>query len=136
MGMSDITTFITAAALNVTEPTSTGIGGDAFCLFYDATKQKVLGLNGSGRSPAGIDVEAVRNELGAEQASLGIPPSSVHSVTVPGAAACWVDTVERFGSGKLTMAEILAPAIKLAEEGFPVSEITSRLASIELIERK
>ncbi|KAJ2614300.1 hypothetical protein H4S08_001778 [Coemansia sp. RSA 1365] len=54
-----------------------------------------------------------------------IPPHSVHAVTVPGAAAGWIDAVETFGSGKLALVDILKPAIELAEEGFPVSELTS-----------
>ncbi|KPI40334.1 putative gamma-glutamyltransferase YwrD [Cyphellophora attinorum] len=91
-----------AAALNVTEPCSTGIGGDMFCLFWHASTRKVHALNGSGRSP--------------QQANQPL------SVTVPGAAAGWVDTIEKFGSGKLSLADILQPAIKLARKGFPVSE--------------
>jgi gamma-glutamyltranspeptidase/glutathione hydrolase len=50
---------------------------------------------------------------------------SVHAVSVPGAAAGWVDAVEKFGSGKVSLAEVLAPAIRLGEEGFPVSELTA-----------
>lgn len=49
--------------------------------------------------------------------------TSVHSVTIPGAAAGWCDTVSRFGSGKVTMEQVLAPAIELGEKGFPVSEL-------------
>ena len=96
-----------------------------FCLFYDAKKKQVHALNGSGRSPAKIDVEAVRQEVKGNKNPNEIPHTNVHSVTVPGAACGWVDTVERFGSGRLTMAEILAPAIELAESGFPVSELAS-----------
>ena len=51
--------------------------------------------------------------------------TSVQAVTVPGAAAGWIDTVEQFGSGKLTMYDVLAPAIELGEEGFPVSELAA-----------
>ncbi|TPX64038.1 hypothetical protein CcCBS67573_g08517 [Chytriomyces confervae] len=111
-----------AAALAVTEPCSTGIGGDAFCLFYNAKSRSVQALNASGRCPAGLDLALLR-KLGVEGASL--PGTSAHSVTVPGAAAGWVDTVEMFGSGNLTMHEILAPAIKLAQDGFPVSDLTA-----------
>ncbi|KAI5858247.1 gamma-glutamyltranspeptidase [Durotheca rogersii] len=94
-----------------------------FCLFYNATAKKVSALNGSGRSGSKYTLEAIRSALGLKPGERGrIPMNSVHAVSVPGAAAGWVDTVERFGSGKLSLAQILAPAIRLAEEGFPVSE--------------
>ena len=115
-----------AAALNVTEPSSTGIGGDMFCLFYDAQSKKVESLNGSGRSPQNGTLERIRNDLGLKDGKFGsIPMSSVHAVTVPGAAAGWVDTIEKFGSRKLSMEEILTPAIELGNEGFPVSELAA-----------
>lgn len=115
-----------AAGLNITEPCSTGIGGDMFCLFYDAKTKKVAALNGSGRAPGKNTLDTIRNDLGLQDGETGkIPMSSVHAVSVPGAAAGWIDCVERFGSGKLSMEEILAPAIKLGEEGFPVHEIAS-----------
>ncbi|CEP16017.1 hypothetical protein [Parasitella parasitica] len=111
-----------AAALNVTEPGSTGIGGDAFCLFYDAKSMIVKGLNGSGRTPAALTLEHLRKQ-GITGSSL--PTDIAHAVTVPGAAAAWVDTVEKFGSGKLDLNTILTPAIELAENGFPVSHISA-----------
>ncbi|KAI4136978.1 MAG: hypothetical protein L6R39_007530, partial [Caloplaca ligustica] len=115
-----------AAALNMTEPSSTGIGGDMFCLFYDAEKKKVRALNGSGRSSNNNTLDQMRRDLGLKPGESGdIPPRSVHSVTTPGAAAGWVDTVEKFGSGKLSLEQILTPAIELGEEGFPVSELAS-----------
>ncbi|KAH9898097.1 gamma-glutamyltranspeptidase [Cubamyces lactineus] len=112
----------TSAALNVTEPSCCGIGGDAFCLFYDAQTKTVKALNGSGRSPAKLTIDHVRS-----QGVTGdkIPNINLNSVTVPGCAAAWVDTVESLGSGRLSVAEILEPAIRLAEEGFPVTEINS-----------
>ncbi|KAL2852456.1 nucleophile aminohydrolase [Aspergillus pseudoustus] len=114
-----------AAALNVTEPSSTGIGGDMFCLYYDAETKKVHSLNGSGRYPANVTLDKIRADLKAGPNDVGgIPMHSVLAVTVPGAAAGWVDTVEKFGSGKVTLKQILAPAIELAEEGFPVSELS------------
>ncbi|KAJ7492735.1 gamma-glutamyltranspeptidase [Mycena latifolia] len=112
----------TSAALNVTEPSCCGIGGDAFCLFYDAKTKTVKALNGSGHSPQKLTLEYAR-ERGLTGRS--IPLTDLNSVTVPGAAAAWVDTVERFGSGKVSVADVLEPAIRLAEEGVPVSEIHS-----------
>lgn len=115
-----------AAALNMTEPASTGIGGDMFCLHYNAKKRKVESINGSGRSSANASLDQVRKALGIIPGQTGsIPVSSVHAVTVPGTAAGWIDTVEKFGSGKVTMEQILTPAIELGEDGFPVSQISS-----------
>ncbi|PHH76174.1 hypothetical protein CDD82_4114 [Ophiocordyceps australis] len=126
-----------AAALNVTEPCSTGIGGDMFMLFWDAAAGQVRALNGSGHSASACDLATVRRELGLspdEDENAGdfsgtasaIPVDSVHAITVPGAAAGWVDAVERFGSGAVDLETILTPAIQLAERGFPVSELTAR----------
>lgn len=110
---------------------STGIGGDMFCLFYDAEKKTVSAMNGSGRCSKNSTLEKIRNDLGLKDAEEGqIPLKSGHSVTVPGAAAGWVDTIARFGSGKLTMEQILAPAIELGEKGFPVSEMSSYMVSL------
>ncbi|KAL9080940.1 MAG: hypothetical protein Q9157_000440 [Trypethelium eluteriae] len=107
----------TAAGLNMTEPSSTGIGGDMFCLFYNAKTKKVHALNGSGRSGGKITLESIRNDLGFKDGEAGqIPMLSVHAATIPGAPAGWVDTVQKFGSGKLSMEQILAPAIELGEE--------------------
>ncbi|KAH7135598.1 acylase ACY 1 [Dendryphion nanum] len=116
-----------AAAISVTEPSSTGIGGDAFCLFYDAKTKKVHALNGSGRSGQNVTLQQIRKDLSIPDGKDGrIPLTSVHSVTVPGAAAHWVDVVERFGSGKVSLEEVLTPAIEIAEQGFPVSELAAR----------
>ncbi|KAI8268906.1 hypothetical protein K4K58_003693 [Colletotrichum sp. SAR11_239] len=115
-----------AAGLNMTEPCSTGIGGDMFILFYDAKTGKVSAMNGSGRSAKNATLETIRKDLGLKDGEQGkIPMKSVHAVTCPGAAAGWVDTIERFGSGNVNMERILAPAIELGEGGFPVSELTS-----------
>ncbi|KAI0383318.1 gamma-glutamyltranspeptidase [Hypomontagnella monticulosa] len=112
-----------AAGLNMTEPCSTGIGGDMFCLFYDAKTKKISAMNGSGRSGNKYTLETLRKSLGLADGEFGkIPMSSVYSVSVPGAPAGWCDTVERFGSGKVSMEQILAPAIALGEKGFPVAE--------------
>ena len=107
------------AALNVSEPSSTGIGGDMFALYFAAGTGQVTALNGSGRAPAALSLDRLEKD----GLSGGLPPFHAHTITVPGACAGWFDLIERHGS--LTMAEILAPAIRLAEEGFPVSPITS-----------
>ncbi len=108
-----------AAALNVTEPTSTGIGGDVFALYYEAASRRVYALNGSGRAPKALTLERLRREGLDRQ----LPPFHPYTITVPGACAAWCDLMERFG--RLSMAQVLAPAIRLAEEGFPVAPITA-----------
>jgi len=103
-----------------------------FCLYFDAATQKVSALNGSGRSGAKCTLERIRESLGIPDGETGsIPMTSIHAVTVPGAAAGWEDTVERFGSGNLTLEQILAPAVELGEKGFPVSELTAYFVSAE-----
>lgn len=109
----------TAAALNVTEPTSTGIGGDCFALYFDAATQAISALNGSGRAPAALTLDRVQ----ADGFSAGLPPFHAHTVTVPGACAGWADLIQRHGT--LPLPIVLAPAIRLAEDGFPVAPITS-----------
>jgi gamma-glutamyltranspeptidase/glutathione hydrolase len=102
-----------------------------FCLFYDAKSKKVHSLNGSGRYPANATLEKIRNDLGlGADEKKSLPMTSVLSVTTPGAAAGWVDTVERFGSGKLSLEQILTPAIELGEQGFAVSELSSYFVSL------
>lgn len=101
-----------------------------FCLFYDAKTKKVSAMNGSGRSGSKVTLEQIRKDLKIPDGENGqIPLDSVYAATVPGAAAGWVDCHERFGSGKLSMEEILAPAIDLAENGFPVSELSATFVS-------
>ena len=125
-----------AAALNMTEPSSTGIGGDIFCLFYKAKTKKVESLNGSGRSSGGASLAQMRQDLGLKLGEPGtIPMTSVHAVTTPGAPAGWIDTIEKFGSGKLSMEDILTPAIELGEEGFPVAELSSLFVSNEVLKK-
>lgn len=102
----------TAAALTVVEPTSNGIGSDAFALVW--TQGKLHGLNASGPAPRRISVAALR-QAGVES----IPRWGVIPVTVPGAPAAWAELSARFG--RLPLTEVLAPAIKYAEEGYPVS---------------
>ena len=112
----------TAAALNVTEPYSCGVGGDCFVLFYSNKTKKVLSLNGSGRSPKNLTLEKVR-QMGIN--GKNIPYDNLNAVTVPGAVAAFIDTIKLFGSGNLSLNDIFSPAIRLAEEGYPVSEITA-----------
>ena len=105
-----------AAMLAVVEPMMTGIGGDAFLLYHQADLDggpgQLLGLNGSGRSPAGLAREALGGDA--------IEPDSWAAVTVPGAVDLWQTAHERFG--RLRFADLLGPAIETAEEGFAVSE--------------
>jgi gamma-glutamyltranspeptidase/glutathione hydrolase len=115
----------TAAALNVTEPTSTGLGGDMFALFYHAAIGQVTALNGSGRAPAALTLELLRkNGFGVwTDYESPLPPYHPYTITVPGACAGWCDLLERYGS--LSLPAVFAPAIHLAEEGFPVAPVTS-----------
>lgn len=106
----------TAAVLNVTEPASTGIGGDMFALFYDAQTREVTALNGSGRAPAALTSAYLRDEGYTE-----IPALNVHAITVPGAARGWEDLIKRHGTKSL--AEVLADAIHYARDGYPVHPV-------------
>lgn len=114
-----------AAALAVTEPMSTGIGGDAFALHYEGSNQEVTGINGSGRAPRRLTLEVLQRQ----GLSDGLPAHHPHTVTVPGAAACWSDLVARYG--RLSMKDVLLPAFRLAEEGFPVAPITAQAWAVE-----
>jgi gamma-glutamyltranspeptidase/glutathione hydrolase len=107
----------TAIALTVVEPTSNGIGGDAFALVWDGSK--LHGLNGSGRAPA-----ALTPQLFAQQGLDAVPPAGWLPVTVPGAPAMWRDLHARFG--KLPFATLCEPAIAYATEGYPVGPVTAQ----------
>lgn len=101
-----------------------------FCLFYDAKTKKIHALNGSGRSTSKLDLPSLYKELDVKHGQQGsMHYLSPHTVTVPGAAAGWVDTVQKFGSGKISLERILTPAIELGEDGFPVSELCARIVS-------
>ncbi len=113
----------TAAALCVVEPMSTGLGGDAFALLWSASEEKLIGLNGSGGAPAAASLDAY-GERGLER----IPPVGILSATVPGAVRAWETLSERCGS--LPLADVLEPAIRLADEGFPVTEVVAHYWSL------
>ena len=104
----------TAAALTVLEPTSNGLGGDAFAIVYSGGQ--LHGLNSSGPAPLGLTAEQVRAKGHDKMPELGWFP-----VTVPGAVAGWAALWRKFGS--LPFAELLEPAISYAEEGHPVSPV-------------
>lgn len=115
-----------AAVLGLVDPSMSGIGGDAFALFYDHESKQVHSLNGSGRSAANATVDDICRDLKIDDRTYAvIPTTSAHAVTVPGGAAAWADVVEQFGSGRVTLAQVLAPAIEMAEGGCPISEIAS-----------
>lgn len=104
------------AVLGVVEPMSCGIGGDLYAIVWDSKSQQVHGLNASGRSPSKL----TRAEF-EKQNLKEIPLTGPLSWSVPGCVAGWHDLHLKFG--KLSMSEILSPAIELAENGFPVSPV-------------
>jgi gamma-glutamyltranspeptidase/glutathione hydrolase len=103
------------AAIGLMEPTGSGLGGDLFILYYEAKTRTVYGLNASGWSPGGLSADYLRSK-GASK----MPQHGIDSVTVPGVVAGWDAMRSRFGTKPF--AELLAPAIYYAENGFPVSE--------------
>jgi gamma-glutamyltranspeptidase/glutathione hydrolase len=104
----------TAAAMTIVEPCSNGLGSDAFCILWDGSE--LHGLNASGPAPGGWTVEAFRRKHG--DGARTPPQRGWDSVTVPGAVAGWVALSERFG--KLPFADLLQPAIEIAERGYAV----------------
>lgn len=102
----------TAACLTVVEPTSNGLGSDAFAIVW--FKNKLHGLNASGYSPYSISIEKLK-----ERGFTEIPKYGVIPVMVPGAPAAWVELSEKFGN--LPLEEVLQPAIDYAKDGFTVS---------------
>ncbi len=105
-----------AAALNVTEPTSTGIGGDFFALYYDAKTRGLTALNGSGRAPAALTIDHVQTQNLASPEHQFSDPFHALNITVPGACAGWCDFIERHGT--LAMSKILAPPSRLPKKDF------------------
>ena len=118
----------TNAVLAVVLPSGCGIGGDAFWLIWDEADGRQTALNGSGRAPAAADAAALRAGGFAT-----LPYRGPHTITVPGAVRSWADAHTRHG--RLTRAEILAPAIELAWEGFAawdgfISAVESTLPAV------
>lgn len=110
----------TAAALTVVEPTSNGLGSDAFAIVW--MEGKLHGLNASGPAPQSISIDGVR-ALGHDR----MPEHGPLPVTVPGAPAAWAALSRRFG--KLPFRNLLAPAIDIAKQGFPVSPVVHQMWS-------
>ncbi|MFW9923656.1 MAG: gamma-glutamyltransferase [Candidatus Thorarchaeota archaeon] len=105
-----------ATTLNVVEPMSTGIGGDAFALIYSKKDDKLHGLNASGWSPKNLTLDYFK-EKGLKE----IPTTGILSVSVPGAVSGFEKALNEFGT--MSFKDVLAPAIYYAENGFPVSEL-------------
>jgi gamma-glutamyltranspeptidase / glutathione hydrolase len=130
-GGNAVDAAVTAAAvLTVVEPHMTGIGGDLFALLWPANEGRVVGLSAHGRSGSLMTREALL-EAGHES----IPTRGPESITVPGALRGWADLLERYGTR--TLGQALEPAIRLAEEGFPVSPIIARdwAEEVEMLQR-
>jgi len=106
------------AVLNVTQPSYCGIGGDFFCLYYDVRARKVSFLNGAGRSGSRASLEELQRR-GLDR----LPRMGPESVVVPGCVRAWSMLLERFGTRAL--GELLAPAIRHAGEGFPITPLIS-----------
>jgi gamma-glutamyltranspeptidase/glutathione hydrolase len=116
----------TAAALNVVEPTSTGLGGDVFAL-YRTAEGEVGAMRACGGAPEGATRDRVASALADDQgvspAEAEMPMQGPHTVTVPGTARGWETTVERLG--RRSLGEVLQPAIHYATEGYPVTEVVA-----------
>jgi gamma-glutamyltranspeptidase/glutathione hydrolase len=111
------------ATLGLVEPTGNGIGGDLFAIVWDAEKKELVGLNGSGRAPAAMTLEYFR-EHGIDR----IPSFGPLPVSVPGSVDGWFELHGRYG--RLPMQDVLAPAIRYARDGFPVSEVIAHYFAI------
>jgi gamma-glutamyltranspeptidase / glutathione hydrolase len=119
----------TNAVMGLMEPTSNGIGGDLFALVYEAKSGTLHGLNASGWAPRALTPEY----LSAANVTQ-LPVRGPYTVTVPGVVAGWHAMREKFG--RLPMADLLAPAVHYAKEGFPVAEVTAGLwaRSLQVLE--
>ncbi|MFB6127993.1 MAG: gamma-glutamyltransferase family protein [Halolamina sp.] len=116
----------TAAALNVVEPTSTGLGGDVFAL-YKTADGDVGAMRSCGGAPADATLANVREAVAADRevdpVDAEMPSTGPHTVTVPGTARGWEATVEELG--RRDLGTVLQPAIRYATEGYPVTEVIS-----------
>ena len=110
------------AALGLMEPVSSGVGGDLFAIVWDPKTKHLHGYNGSGRSPKGLTLAGMKRKLGERST---VPAFGSLSVTVPGAVDGWYALHDKFG--RLPMADLLAPAISYARDGFPVSQFIAAL---------
>ena len=110
----------TAAAMTIVEPVSNGLGSDAFCMLWDG--RELHGLNASGPAPQAWTPEYFRRKYGADARTP--PMRGWDSATVPGAVAAWVTMSQRFG--KLPFAQLLAPAIDIAERGYAVPVVVQQ----------
>jgi gamma-glutamyltranspeptidase/glutathione hydrolase len=116
-GGNAIDAAVTAAAvLSVVEPMMTGIGGDMFAILWSAREKRLIGLNASGRAGALM----TRDEL-VRRGRTHVIGRSAESITVPGALAGWQALLQRYGT--ITLAQAIAPAIRYADEGFPVTPV-------------
>jgi gamma-glutamyltranspeptidase/glutathione hydrolase len=109
----------TNACLGLMEPTANGLGGDLFAILWDPGTKKVVGLNASGRAPLALTADKVPPLPDGT-----IPLHSPYAWSVPGAGDGWLELHAKYG--KLPLSEVLAPAIRYAEEGFPVSPVIAR----------
>jgi gamma-glutamyltranspeptidase/glutathione hydrolase len=110
---------VAMAAAMAVAPMATGMGGDAFLLFYEAETGRVLGANGSGAAPRSATIQKLR-DAGLKE----MPARGGTTITVPGAVRLWEDAANSLGN--LPFARLLEPAWELAENGFPVSEVFAR----------
>ena len=108
-----------SAVLCVTEPQSTGIGGDCFLLYHEAKTRKLHGLNGSGRAPVRATLEEFER-----RGLMQVPEFGILSVIVPGAVDAWQTALERFGTRSLE--ELLQPAIAFAADGYAVTPVVAK----------
>src|SRR6185437_14561887 len=106
------------AVLGITEPMMNGIGGDLFAIVYEAKTKKLFGLNSSGWAPQGLSIDFLKSK-----GITGEIPRNIQSVTVPGAVAGWDALHRRFG--KLSLQQVLEPAIFYAKHGVPIAELVS-----------